>query len=238
MKLQAILLTFLTFLVVAPIAVIAQTPETNVDSRCTAYLLTKPFEADGNPKCNIVCEARCIGLGQSCAYQRPSNCITLTNEIINNGLTGFNIFGVDFGPTPQAIPRIIRLALTAVFSIIGLIAILLGVYAMYLRSTAGDNAEKVELTAKVIRNAIIGIVISFLGVVIVQIVALLLGLTGGLFNFNFIPTATVILDASTALQPCETGALGYIINGNTAVLYNCQASVWVRQAGNIPINVN
>ncbi len=228
MKLQAILLTFLTFLVVAPMALVVNA-ESNVDSRCTAYLITKPTEDNGQPKCNIVCDKTCIDQGKSCVYKQPTSCIFLSDEQINQGLTGFNIFGVNFGPPAQAIPRIVRMLLTAIFSIVSLVAILIGVYAMYLRSTAGDNAEKAEETIKVIRNAIIGVVICFLGVVIVQIVALLLGISGGLFDFNFIPVKTTL---ETISQPCSPdGATTFLDEPNATHMYKCVGSRWVRQAG-------
>jgi len=230
------------FLTIIGIAVIFTVPvkaeSIRVDSRCSAYLITKPYEDDGDPKCNLTCTINCTQQTppKSCPYGNPNpsagGCISLTDVEINEGLGNWNFFGVDFGTPVEAIPRLVRILLTAVFAVIGLVAILLGVYAMYVRSTAGDNAEKAELSIKIVRNAIVGLIISFMGVAIVQLVALLLGLTANLFEFNLIPNPlekSRPLTTQQALEACEPeGLRGYTIDDRDAILYTCTNGRWVR----------
>lgn len=241
-RLQKTILIIFLFLGMFIFTQAARAQEVKVDQRCSAYLITKPTEeATGKPKCNITCNSDCIDAGKSCVYGTINNCsVVLEEEDINEDVPSLNIFGVDFGPPTTAIPRIIRTFLTGIFALISLIAIIMGLYGMYLRSTAADNPEKVELAMKVFKNAILGIIISFFGVVILQGVALLLGLTGNLLEFNLLPDengAFMQLTAQMLNDPCSPdGTIASFIDENGAYRYECRAGRWIRQSGFIPRN--
>ncbi len=81
----------------------------------------------------------------------------------------------------------IRGAIYAVMGISGLAVILMGLYGWYLRSMSEGNPDKVEEVMKVYKNAIIGTIIVFMAVVIMQIFFTIMGITESIFDFNFIP---------------------------------------------------
>lgn len=200
-----------------------------VDPKCIQYktLYQEPRA------CNDLCPESCVEAGNYCHYnttpQLDPVCTGRPLDIFeaNDELAGINIFGANFGPPEYALPLIIRLILFGVFSVMGLLSIGYGFYGMYVRSTAQDSAEKVELSNKIYKNAILGVIISFSAVIIMQIIALLLGVSGSLFTFNLVPKqgTNVTLTEDDLSGYCLDGQIG-IIEGNAAAGYVCENGAW------------
>lgn len=188
-----------------------------VDPNCSALLFVDP-EAD----CNLTCEYRCIASGDGCEKDDPTACKTVeqtTDQIADN----INFSGIDFGPPERAIPSLIRMLLTAVMGLISVAAIIMGIYGMIVRTTAAESPEKIEESAKIFRNAIIGVVISSMGILMIQIIVLLLGITQGLFDFNFVP-----VDIEDLAAACGDGQIGYVKDASVGDVANyiCRSEQW------------
>lgn len=228
MKKTALIILFSSIILVFPGHVNAVTEEI-IDPKCSGYLVTTPFEEDtGLPICTTLCRRECVDLGQSCRYSdgKPGGCFDLEGTIVDPVEERLNLMGADFGPPREAVPRLVRLALMAVFSLIGLVSIIIGLQVLVKRSTAGDNADAVEESAKTMRNAILGVVISFAGVFVVQVVALLIGLTGGLFDFQF-AVSNATLTQSDLSQPCTVeGQRGIYTTLTRTSFYKCVDGSW------------
>jgi hypothetical protein len=69
--------------------------------------------------------------------------------------TGYNGAGLSGGEVEQIVPNIIKNFL----SVLGLIAVVLIIYAGFLWMTAGGNEEQVSKAKKLITNAVIGLII-------------------------------------------------------------------------------
>ncbi|MFQ5493454.1 MAG: hypothetical protein ACE5DX_04815 [Candidatus Dojkabacteria bacterium] len=201
-----------------------------VDPRCSAYMVSDPPEPGEDPECSTLCTRRCVSAGKSCTYPSNTNCPTVLCPYAELTET-INLFGADFGPPSEAFQRIVRLALMAVFSLIGLVAILYGLYGMLLRTTAAENPEKVELSAKVFKNALIGVLISFVSVVIIQLAAMALGIEDNLFELNIIPDNLVITAGDVECGTCRTGQTALAITEDGARGYECLNNRWVPTGG-------
>ncbi len=94
-------------------------------------------------------------------------------------------FKTNFDGSVDNVSELVRLAFILFFAVIAVAALFLGIYGMYLYSTAREDEEKVKLAQKVFKNAIMGLAIAVLGIVVVQIVAIFLGVdTQDLFTFT------------------------------------------------------
>jgi hypothetical protein len=166
-------------------------PDTIVpDPKCISIMLSITDDpATTLIPCNTKCHYECIQQNKGCEYMIPSRCKDLS-DFLKQAVTkteSLNIFGIDFGPTEQAVPSVLRLVVLLMMGIIALLSIVYGLYSGFVRSTALDSAEKVEQSYKIAKNTILGVVIAFAGVIIVQIVALLTGVEGSIFAFNLVP---------------------------------------------------
>jgi len=72
--------------------------------------------------------------------------------------TGFTGAGLSGGELQQVVPNIIR----GFLGILGIICVVLIIYAGYLWMTAGGNEEQVTKAKKLITNAVIGLIIIML----------------------------------------------------------------------------
>ncbi len=220
MRKQIALITF-TFLALWGLffgGVEAQEPEDLLpEPTCIA------FSASGSAKqiCNRVCERQCVENGQGCAFGEPSRCKNLSesdwNEVVVKVRPAYNIFSVELCPDPDLRPAddpyctivIVRLAFYAVISILIFILVLMAMWVVWERSTAADSPEKVEKAVTIAKNAITGVLITLLFVVIVQVASLLLGLTGSLFDITIVPQPKVVPDGGrcdAGYVVCETGS--------------------------------
>jgi hypothetical protein len=102
------------------------------------------------------------------------------------GSLHIKMFGVDMGPPHVAIPKLLRTGFT-----IGLV--FFGVYSMYQLFTAiwesatGRKAESYETAQKRVLSALIGVFWVIVGIILVQALASLFGVSGNIFDFNYVP---------------------------------------------------
>lgn len=91
----------------------------------------------------------------------------------------------NFDGSIDDISELTRLLFTVFFMIMAIVAVFLGLYGMYVYSSAGEDAERVELAKKIFKNAILGILIAVCGILIVNIIFIFLGLdTEDVFTFK------------------------------------------------------
>lgn len=103
-----------------------------------------------------------------CAGTRPPS---YSGEIIN-----LNVFGVRISLTSErAIAQIVFLGFSAFLGIVALTITAIGVYASFKRANA-ESDDDIQYSTRIIRNAVIGLIIIVLSLVIVQFVASILGL--------------------------------------------------------------
>jgi len=74
------------------------------------------------------------------------------------------------------VTSLVVMAVSVALGALVLICIAYGVYGMFVRSTAGDNEEKLKLSSAIFKNAIIGLVITFLSLLAVNIISIMMGL--------------------------------------------------------------
>ena len=208
------------------------TPKSDVDPKCVAYLLTHTFIT--HPPCNETCSEICLNEGRSCRYvdgilvTSNDQCIDLEESGVTPIADAINVFGIDI-PYDKAVLVLGRAGLMLVFILIGLASIGLGFYAMYLRSSSQGEPEKIEESTKVFKNTIIGLIISFTAVLLIQVVALSVGISDSIFDLTFIPKlGTVVKITPDDLQfgtcrPEQKAVLEGV--GNLAV-FKCDNKAW------------
>lgn len=180
-----------------------------VDPACSVLKFTDPA-AD----CNDVCQYWIIAEGRSCKKGDPSEPKEREDQATDEVVNSVNFSGIDFGPPQMAIPRITRLLLSAVMGVIAVVTVLMAVYGMIVRTTAADNADKVELSVKIFKNALIGVVISVFGIIIIQLLAMLLGLAENLFDFDLVPPERLMGTVTNqACSPIGKKAYRALTNG-------------------------
>ncbi|MEI7578957.1 MAG: hypothetical protein WCJ58_02830 [bacterium] len=206
-----------------------------IDTRCITYKLL-----GGTELCNRTCKQECIDLNQPCEDNNSAVCnsnltwvndslVSRSNPIPTNPLEqlreSVNVLGVDFGPTEQAVPRMIRMTLLMVFSFIGLMSIIYGLIGLYKMSTAAESPEKFEEGGKIFKNAVLGTGLAFGSVFIAQIAALVSGMEEKLFNFYIIPKQGIEVDITQKFAdegPCLPEQKGTV--QSTGHTYTCGAN--------------
>lgn len=171
---------------------------------CIAYHASSDLVV-GGLECNTTCERRCIANGKGCNFGDPSACVDLDPDTMFPKVTqvvqpAFNVFSIELCPDAQQRPpddpycalNLVRLGFYGVISILFFVLIVMACWVGWVRSTAGDSAEKVEKAVAIARNAIFGAIIVFLFLAIVQTAALLVGLTGSLFDISIVPQADIL----------------------------------------------
>lgn len=102
------------------------------------------------------------------------------NNVIESAL-----FKTSFDGTMQEIPRLIRMIFIILFAVVSVIAVFAGGYGLALMSTAMEEEEKFSNGTKVLKNAVIGFLISVFGIGIVQIISVATGVSTDFFDFKF-----------------------------------------------------
>jgi len=141
-------------------------------------------------------EDRALGCSESGYFWNDNYCEcfaldgkgTITNYTNAKSGAGLrdSFFSVNWDGNLDNIPEMIRFVLIAVFTVIAVVALFLGIYGIYLYTNAGENDDQIKTANKVFKNALIGIGIAVFGVVLVQGVAFLLGVSPDeMFTFKF-----------------------------------------------------
>jgi hypothetical protein len=160
-------------------------------------------DIDGNalalPFCvEVVNSARCSSCNEDevCFYVNPLAVYDKTTEMdewIQQGndpdqwkcvdRETLNFLGIDFGSSEIAIPKLIRLILTFFFGLMGVAAGFILFSSLWTTSVSREE-QQIEKAQKAATSAIIGVVIALVGVILVQIIASLFGITGDLFDLG------------------------------------------------------
>jgi|GEM_PF-7069565 len=101
--------------------------------------------------------------------------------------TDRSFFSVNFDGRIEDIPEMIRFGILAVFGVIGTTAMFIGLYGMYVYSTAsGDNDEQIQKGQQILKNGLVGLAIAILGIALIQFIAFMFGVSADeLFVFDF-----------------------------------------------------
>jgi hypothetical protein len=95
-----------------------------------------------------------------------------------------NLFGLE---VDRAILLLVRRVMLLIFAAAGLIDVAMGIFATYKYSLSEGNQEKIQEAVKIFKSLLIGTVVIFAGVVLIQIASMLTGVTGTLLDFDFVP---------------------------------------------------
>lgn len=223
MKKIFLLTTLVLFALGLSLNVNAQSPEDLVvDPECSEYVAAS--KGDREPPCNKVCQRKCVEDPSTggCIYQRPDECNFFNfdadfPEVADTVVPSFNPFDIELCPNaaqrpdddPYCTLSLVRLGFYAAISLIVFVSVVMGFWVVWERSTAGDNSEKIEKSSVIARNAILGLLIAMFFLAIVQLAALLVGLTGNIFEFSIVPEPRVVpvggrCDVGNVV--CEPGA--------------------------------
>jgi len=118
-----------------------------------------------------------------CVLTTGTPVVTPGGSIVDDVSESF--FHVNFDGSVESLSELIRLGFIVFFVVIAVAALFLGLYGMYLYTSAGEDDEKVQKAQKVFKNAFIGLAIAVFGVIIVQIVAIIVGVGEGIFDYTF-----------------------------------------------------
>ncbi len=191
------------------------TDELVPEPTCIAYTTSGGFR---NPVCNKTCARSCVTGGKSCEFGQPSVCKTLDPaslwpEVPKKVRPAFNLFSIELCPDPAQRPpddpycmmTIVRLGVYAVISFLIFVQVIIAFWVVWERSTASDNTEKIEKASSIAKNAVLGALITFLFIAIVQVTALVVGLTGSLFDISIVPQPRVIGHSK------QCSGVGYVV---------------------------
>lgn len=187
--------------------VLAQDPDVElvIDPECTKYLATK--SPDDVVVCSTLCNKECVDQNLNCLSSDMYNCHNISfnthyDDIPSRFLDSFNIFGLELCTDPEVIGRpvddpyctvvLVRMAFYAMFSLIIFATVIMALWGVWERSTAADSPEKIEKSVKIFRNAVVGVLISLAFLGIIQLVSVLLGLTGSIFDITIVPQPKVL----------------------------------------------
>lgn len=123
----------------------------------------------------------------SCDTSKPkaSSSGNSTSSNLFTDISNNLFFKTNFDGSISDLSELSRLIFIVFFMIIAIVAVFIGVYGMYLYSNAGENDEQLQLAQKVFRNALMGLAISILGVLVVSLLFIFLGVDPkDLFTFN------------------------------------------------------
>jgi hypothetical protein len=203
------------------------------DMNCLRFLATdNSAYKDGVPVCDSHCPENCLyevvnGVRRQTGHWCKYDSIKCEETPLKNPVNCL------FDPLCNTLAPDVRLlvyvrgGLFAVFSLAAVTCILFGLYAMYLRSMSEGSPDKLEVSNKVMKNVIVGLVILLLAVTVVQIMYLLLGLTGSILDFNFIPKSR----NNVAVTEADIGRICLPEQTDTNGKYICdpETSKWVQQ---------
>jgi len=188
MKLKIFLLTFISFVLFTSLKVDAATdcvapyfipdacgvpyvpdksPGYTADLNCQIVRITKP----GTPEANC-CPNICV----DASGNRVST--TLPTEV-----TQTEVFGTTIRVNPENSGTIVNILFTTVLGLVSIYAIIRGIYVTGIKRPMVIEAEKIAEINKELTNLVIGVIISWGFIILIQVVANLLGV-GQLNNLD------------------------------------------------------
>jgi len=196
------------------------------DYECQRKILLSKEGIDpitGDPFCNLYCKRGLI-------YDLADG--SRNSSFCKYGTTGEkkpdSISSIEFFIPPEDAGLIyLRAGLYAVFGIAGLLVILYGLYGWYVRSMSGGEPDKVKQSMSIYKNAILGIIIIFSSILVIQLVYVFLGITEGPFDFNFIPK----IGTSVDVKETDVGRKCYSNQQDSNTTYICDPTtkVWKKK---------
>jgi hypothetical protein len=189
--------------------------------------------------CSRICPRYCLyapGVDGSYSDRLNGYCVKISGKYQCEMLTGtenstsslqkVNFLGIEVDRAPLVLVRRVMLG---VFGAAALIILAYALVATYKYSFSQGQPEKIQEAMKIFKSLVIGTVIVFAGVVLIQIVAMLLGVTGSLTDFNFLPRSGLVV----YLYPDDLGKACLV--EQTAMTggqqYYCNNNVWDTNAG-------
>lgn len=98
-------------------------------------------------------------------------------------LSTVNFAGVNLGPPGIALAKIVRSGLTAFFAFV---AIFFGFRLVYVFFQISQrNEEAYESAQKTMIDAVIGLILMAIGIVVIQVLSTLFGISGNIFEFSY-----------------------------------------------------
>jgi hypothetical protein len=192
--------------------------------------------------CSRVCPRKCLYTLQSgysvryngfciddpAATPLPYACrSTFYDPKVTEAINKVNLLGLDID---RAVILAIRRVMLLVFGAAGVVIIGLGMFATYKFSFSEGNQDKVSEAVKIFRSLVIGAIILFSGVVLIQVVATVTGVTGSLLDFDFIPRSgrVVILHKEDLGKKCFLEQIPDVAS-NGSEQYKCdpETLTWV-----------
>jgi hypothetical protein len=178
-----------------------------VDYECVSARLLGSSNKDMSGKCSKLCYRKNL-------YSRDSRFKVRTNTyctgtVINNDYanqkapyitvdmgndtqtlnefkdtTNLNLLGMD---VDRSMLLLVRRIMLGIFGIAGLVDVAMGIWATYKYSLSNGNQEKIQESVKIFKSLVIGTIVIFAGVSLIQVASMLTGLTGALLDFDFVP---------------------------------------------------
>ena len=205
-----------------------------VDTDCQKAIIAQAEgvinESTGQPICNRMCLRSVLynapdfntKNGDFCKFGSNTERGTLDGKAY---LPGVNL---PIGPSQP--DKIIVLARQSIYLLLGgvsLLVVLMGLYGWYLRAMSEGNPEKVEVSLKVYKNAILGSIIILMAGLLAQSVFMAMGISEGFFDFNFIPKYGYIVEVGNL----DEGRFCYENQEDKSNLggsYICTQNRWVK----------
>ena len=137
-----------------------------------------------------------------------------------------NVLGIEVDLAPVVL---IRKVMLGVLGVAALILIAYSMIATYKYAFSQGQPEKIQEATKIFKSLIIGAIITFSGLLLIQITAMVLGVTGSLVDFNFVPRTGLVVylyqdDLGKACLVEQTAMTG-------GQQYCCVSSVWTDTGG-------
>ncbi|MFS8130710.1 MAG: hypothetical protein ACMG57_01895 [Candidatus Dojkabacteria bacterium] len=102
----------------------------------------------------------------------------------------FNIFGTQFEITPAKVPNLINIAISSFLGLVSAYALIRGMYVGAVLRTRATSSEDIAKVNKEIVNMIIGFVLAWSFIFIIQFIGSILGFS--VSDLNFTSTGSVI----------------------------------------------
>lgn len=141
-----------------------------------------------------------------------------------------NFFGIELTPDQEGVARVVRSGITVAFGLLVVLSVFYGIWGIYVRSTASDNEEKMKESVKIFKNAVLGLVITVVGFIVVEILSLLLGL-GNIWELTFqADFKTTHCDPNTTLTCAVDERRGgaCTVESKECCLYRYENGNWVK----------
>lgn len=158
-------------------------------SNTTSVKCDAPYYIPSNCPNDYVPDLQCINTrlfnpGILCCPNKCNNAPSnVCDTVYQTYFSQFDIFGTTFKINPNNLPTIINLFITTILGLISIYALLRGIYVAGIKRTQAISPEDIANLNKELTNLVIGFIIAWGFIIIIQIVANILGV-GSLSNID------------------------------------------------------